>query len=64
MRDHSYKVTYSFLAVYKHEEPLYLCSIFSSHSLVQLSTASYHLCSGTRPKMYPCMEVYGTVQLG
>ena len=36
MRDRSYKVTYSFLAVCTHEVPLYLCSIFSSRSLVQL----------------------------
>ena len=60
----SYKVTYSFLAVCTHEVPLYLCSIFSSCSLVQLSTASYRLRSGTRPKTYPCTEVYGAAQLG
>ena len=29
MRDRSYKVTYSFLAVCTYEVPLYLCSIFS-----------------------------------
>ena len=42
------------LAVCTHKVPLYLCSIFCSHSLVQVSTASYRILShGTRPKLYP-----------
>ena len=42
------------LAVCTHEVPLYLCSIFCSLSLVQVSTASYRVLScGTRPKLYP-----------
>ena len=40
------------LAVCTHEVPLYLCSIFCSRNLVQLSTASYlHLERGTHPKL-------------
>ena len=34
-----------FLAVCTHEVPLYLCSIFCSRSLVQVSTASYRILS-------------------
>ena len=33
------------LAVCTHEVPLYLCSIFCTCSLVQVSTASYHVLS-------------------
>ena len=33
------------LAVCMHEVPLYLCSIFCSHSLVQVGTVSYHVLS-------------------
>ena len=42
------------LAMCTHEMSLYLCSIFCSRSLVQVSTASYRVLSrGTRPKLYP-----------
>ena len=42
------------LAVCTHKVPLYLCSIFCSRSLVQMSTVSYRVFEcRTRPKLYP-----------
>ena len=39
------------LAVYMHEVPLYLCSIFCSRSQVRLSIASYHIWMRSTPRI-------------
>ena len=42
------------LAVCTHEVPPYLCSIFCSHSLMQVSIANYHVWSAEHAcKLYP-----------
>ena len=43
------------LAVCTHEVPPYLCSIFCSHSLMQVSIANYHITYGVRNMLANCI---------